>query len=291
MKVELATCPCSWGVFWPDGSPTFVPAEDFLDQAAESGYAALELGPVGYLPTDPEKLKAALDKRGLVARAGTACYKIDEMDSFENVREYAESLCKLLQSFDVKYLVMMDESPEAKTYESKRGFTKKRVMKNLGIIKNYVEYARDYGVTVVYHPHMRSIVETEEEIQQLIDVTGCMLCLDTGHHQVVNGTPEPGDRTTIDFYLKHADRIPFLHFKNVNKEAMRKYQADRTCGVQVFCPLEEGIIDFHEFRKALEYANYVGVGVVEQDMACQPAELSYKLSVRNREYLERVGIV
>ncbi|NLL53538.1 MAG: TIM barrel protein [Clostridiales bacterium] len=291
MKVELATCPCSWGIFWPDGAPTYVPADSFLDQAAKAGYVALELGPVGYLPTDPTELKKALDKRGLVARAGTACYKIDEMASFEDVRERATALCSLLQSFDVKYLVMMDESPAAKTYESKAGFSQERIMKNLSIIRDYVEFAKGYGVTVVYHPHMRSIVETEAEIEQLLDVTGCMLCLDTGHHQAVNGKPLQGDRTAIDFYLKHADRIPFLHFKNVNGDAMRKYMANQKCGVQVFCPLDEGIIDFNEFKKALEQTDYNGIGVVEQDMARQPAELSFKLSVRNREYLERMGVV
>ena len=291
MKVELATCPCSWGIFWPDGSPTFVPADDFLDQAAAAGYVGIELGPVGYLPTDPAVLREALDRRGLVARAGTACYKIDEMRGFEDVRERAESLCARLKSFDVKYLVMMDESPDAKRPEAKALFTKERIMKNLGIIGEYVRFAQGYGVTVVYHPHARSIVETEAEIAQLMDETGCMLCLDTGHHQVVNGKPVKGDRCAIDFYLKHHDRIPFLHFKNVDGEAMKKRLADPDFEGQVFCPLEDGIIDFEAFAEALRQVNYEGVGVVEQDMARQSAELSFRLSVRNREYLERMGVI
>ena len=291
MKVELATCPCSWGIFWPDGSPTFVPVDVFLDQVAAAGYRGMELGPVGYLPTEPAVLKKALDQRGLVARAGTACYKIDEMNSFEDVRERAEFLCRLLRSFDVKYLVMMDESPDAKKPETKVRFTHERIMKNLNIIGEYVRFAQQYNVTVVYHPHARSIIETEDEIEQLMQVTGCMLCLDTGHHQVVNGKPNFGDRCAIDFYLKHYDRIPFLHFKNVNAEAMRERLRDPSSPVQVFCPLEEGIIDFYAFKDALEQTNFEGVGVVEQDMARQPAELSFKLSIRNREYLQRVGIV
>jgi inosose dehydratase len=291
MKVELATCPCSWGIFWPDGSPTFVPADDFLDQAAAAGYVGIELGPVGYLPTDPAELREALGRRGLVARAGTACYKIDEMESFEDVRGRAESLCGLLQSFDVKYLVMMDESPDAKQAETKSRFTRERIMKNLGIIREYVRFAVGYGVTVVYHPHARSIIETEAEIEQLMDETGCMLCLDTGHHQVINGRPEQGDRCAIDFYLRHHDRIPFLHFKNVDGEAMKKRLADPAFPGQVFCPLEDGIIDFKEFAKALRQVDFQGVGVVEQDMARQPAELSFRLSIENREYLERMGVI
>ena len=289
MKVEIATCPCSWGIFWPDGSPSGVPADVFMDQAAASGYVGIELGPVGYLPTTKEALDREFSKRGLVARAGTACYKIDEWESFEDVRERATSLCSLLQSLDVHYLVMMDESPLGKDAALKAAAPRSRILKNYNIIKDYVEFAKGYGVTVVYHPHARSIVETEEEILELMDVTGCMLCLDTGHHQLVNGKPVRGDRTTIDFFLKHHERIPFLHFKNVDGQKMIERQKDIT--VMAYCPLEDGVIDFVELRKALEQVNFEGIGVVEQDMAHAPAEESFKLSKKNREFLEKVGIV
>ncbi|HHW31729.1 MAG TPA: TIM barrel protein [Clostridiaceae bacterium] len=292
MKVEIATCPCSWGVFWPDGSPSGVPYNVFLDQAAEAGYIGIELGPVGYLPTDPKILKYELSSRGLIARAGTACYKIDEMRSFEDVRDAAIDLCARLKAFDVKYLVMMDESPLGRDPQRKKEADPERILKNYNIIGEYVKFAKDnYDVTVVYHPHARSIVETEEEILKLMDITGCMLCFDTGHHQLVNGKPEKGDRCAIDFFLKYHERIPFLHFKNVNGEAMKERLVNPASKIQAFCPLEEGIIDFVDFKKALESVNFNGIGVVEQDMAHAPAEESLKLSKKNREFLMRVGIV
>ncbi|MBP5941367.1 hypothetical protein [Streptomyces acidiscabies] len=34
------------------------------DELAEAGYQWLELGPYGYLPTDPQKLRAELEARG-----------------------------------------------------------------------------------------------------------------------------------------------------------------------------------------------------------------------------------
>ena len=49
LQVTIGTAPCSWGVWWPDGTPSGTPYDIFLDQAAEAGYKALELGPVGYL--------------------------------------------------------------------------------------------------------------------------------------------------------------------------------------------------------------------------------------------------
>ena len=38
-----------------------MPAEPFLAEVAEAGYEAIELGPYGYLPTDPAELKETLD--------------------------------------------------------------------------------------------------------------------------------------------------------------------------------------------------------------------------------------
>ena len=54
MDIRIATCPCSWGVWNPDGGPAYVPYETFLQQASECGYQEIELGPDGYLPMESE---------------------------------------------------------------------------------------------------------------------------------------------------------------------------------------------------------------------------------------------
>jgi inosose dehydratase len=291
MKVEIATCPCSWGVFWPDGSPSHVPYKEFLDQAAASGYIGLELGPVGYLPTDKASLGAELSSRGLKARAGTACYKVDEAKNFNDFRQRADDLCRLLKAFDIQYLMMMDESPFGADKEAKKR-ERSRVFKCYDIIKDYIRYAQEeYGITVVFHPHSGTIVETEEEILEFINYTDSLLCFDTGHHQVVNGSPEQGDTCAVDFYRKHYKRIPYLHFKNVDAGLMKKRLANPNEKLIPFCALEEGIIDFVELRRALEETNFNGIGVVEQDMAGKPAEESFALSKKNREYLARINMI
>lgn len=73
--LRLGTAPDSWGVWFPD-DPQQVPWHRFLDEAADAGYTAVELGPYGYLPTHPEQLRDELGRRGLTltgATAGTAC--------------------------------------------------------------------------------------------------------------------------------------------------------------------------------------------------------------------------
>ena len=108
LQVTIGTAPCSWGVWWPDGTPSGTPYDIFLDQAAEAGYKALELGPVGYLPTDIGQLREELARRDLSICGGTACYDFLKARSFADVRGDVDDLCKRLQAFDVHYLMTMD---------------------------------------------------------------------------------------------------------------------------------------------------------------------------------------
>ena len=54
-RIRVGSAPDSWGVWFPD-DPQQVPWERFLDEVSEAGYSWIELGPYGYLPTDPAKL-------------------------------------------------------------------------------------------------------------------------------------------------------------------------------------------------------------------------------------------
>ena len=62
--IRVGTAPDSWGVWFPDDSRQ-TPYTRFLDEVVASGYTWIELGPYGYLPTDPEQLRDELGSRGL----------------------------------------------------------------------------------------------------------------------------------------------------------------------------------------------------------------------------------
>ena len=110
MAVKIATAPCSWGVWYADGTPSGTPAQLFLDQARQAGYKALELGPDGYLPEEREVLEQELSRRGLEAASGTACYRFDQYERFDDFRPAVEKLCARVAAVGGKYLVTMDES-------------------------------------------------------------------------------------------------------------------------------------------------------------------------------------
>ena len=65
MPIKVASAPVSWGIYEFEGIAPKYPYTRVLDEIKDTGYTGIELGPYGYLPTDPEVLRAELDKRGL----------------------------------------------------------------------------------------------------------------------------------------------------------------------------------------------------------------------------------
>ena len=61
----FASAPDSWGVLDYPGPSWNQSYEKMLDEMVEAGYTGTELGPYGYFPTDPEALRAQLEKRKL----------------------------------------------------------------------------------------------------------------------------------------------------------------------------------------------------------------------------------
>ncbi len=65
MTIKIGNAPVSWGIYeFKDLAPKY-PYSTVLDQIAETGYTGLELGPWGYLPTDPDLLRNELNRRDL----------------------------------------------------------------------------------------------------------------------------------------------------------------------------------------------------------------------------------
>lgn len=296
-KIISATAPCSWGVWYADGTPSGTPANMFLDQAAKAGYQALELGPDGYLPLDEGTLRDALLSRGLSVAAGTACYCFDKEESFASFRPQIERMCKRLKAFDASYIVAMDESDVGRCSEKKVGMAPTVWKGFFQKIKDMEQFTKEeYGIEVVYHPHIKSMVETEEEILRLLAETPGNLCLDIGHHAYVNGDGSREDTSVIEFIRKQKDRIAYLHFKNVSYEVFQEVCAkhldsDMAFDMDVMCDLADGIVDYSKLKTALDEIHFSGIGVIEQDMPKATAAQAFEAAKRNLAYLKEIGMI
>jgi inosose dehydratase len=296
-RITIATAPCSWGVWYADGSPSGTPWQVFLDQAAAAGYQALELGPVGYLPSDEGRLRDELALRNLSICAGTACFSFAAFRGFDDFRPEVEALCRRITALGAKYLVTMDGSDVGR-------FSEEKARVSPEVWNNYFEMFRrlgvftreNFGVETVFHPHIRSLIETEEEIERMMDYSGLNLCFDTGHHAYVNGGIAAPDRSAIDFITAHGERIAYLHFKNVDGKIRKKVldehlDSDTAFDLDVMGDLETGIIDFTELKQALDHIAYSGIGIIEMDKPRAAAAEAFAAAKRNLEYLRKIRLI
>ena len=167
-RLQLGTAPDSWGIWFPD-DPQQPHWSVFLDEVVEAGFRTIELGPFGYLPTNPEQLTDELGKRGLTLTAGTVGAATHRgHDAFEASRRDAFEVCELLAAMDVQHLVVLPEmftdlqtgelnQPAELTAEQWRDLVDGQ--NRLGrMVKE------QFDIQLGFHPHVDSHVETQQFI-------------------------------------------------------------------------------------------------------------------------------
>ena len=107
-KLIIGTAPDSWGVWFPD-DPQQTPWERFLDEVAESGYKWIELGPYGYLPTDPARLAEELKQRDLKISRRHRVHRIPPrgLDQWETAWEPARKVAELTAAMGGEHIVVI----------------------------------------------------------------------------------------------------------------------------------------------------------------------------------------
>ena len=206
--IRVGTAPDSWGVWFPD-DPQQTPYTRFLDEVAASGYTWIELGPYGYLPTDPERLSDELGARGLRLSAGTVFERLHQEDSWDAVWTQIEDVAKLTAAVGGKHVVVIPEmwrDPATGAVLEDRNLTAEQWRRKTDGMNDLGRAMFEkYGVRAQYHPHADSHVDTEENVYRFLDGTDAEfvnLCLDTGHISYCGG-----DNIAIIERATRADRL------------------------------------------------------------------------------------
>jgi inosose dehydratase len=259
----LATGPVTWGVDFAD-APGNPPWELVLDEIAASSLAALELGPVGYLPEDPDELRAALGARGLTAVGSFVFDDFHDPARAPDVVAAARRACRAIAAAGGTVLVVIDRPGAERAATAGRSVDARRLEGRdwaamVDAIRRAAAVAEDHGLRPAFHPHAGSFVEFEDEIERLLDDTDIELCLDTGHAEYAG---IEADRALVAY----GPRLAHVHLKDV-RGAVRDRGLDfwSAIGAGVFCPLGEGVVDLRAVLGALEGVGYRGYATIEQD--------------------------
>ena len=294
MNVKIGAAPDSWGISFPS-DPKQMPWQRFLDEVTDSGYEWIELGPYGYLPTDPSTLLSELDKRGLKVAANWAMAHLEDPFAWPELERQVLGTGEQLAALGGKFLVLIDDTyTDLLTAERTRSahLDESAWKRLIETTHRVADIASDrFGLRVVFHPHVDTHVEHEEQIEALLEQTDpdrVWLCLDTGHHAYGGSDP-------ICFMRQHHHRIPHLHFKNIDPDVHRTV-AEETIPLAtaiemgVFCEPCKGKVDFLAFRDVLREIDYEGWATVEQDMYPAPFDKPLPIAKRTRNYLREIGI-
>src|SRR4249920_2675714 len=112
MGLRVANGPVSWGVDLPD-KPGAPPWEEVFSEISEAGYHWCELGTVGYLPVDDERVRAELDARHLSVAGSYVFEPIHERDRHDDIAETTHATSRRIAALGGGYMVVIDMvSPE-----------------------------------------------------------------------------------------------------------------------------------------------------------------------------------
>ncbi|MBO5066351.1 MAG: myo-inosose-2 dehydratase [Clostridia bacterium] len=292
-KVKLGIAPIAWtNDDMPDlgAENTF---EQCISEMALAGFTGCEVG--NKYPKDTKVLKKALDLRGMqICNAWfstfltTKPYEETEKDFIEHITFLKEMGAKVvgvseqghsiqgtdLSIFDDKYVMNDEEWDMLCTGLNKLG-----------------KVAKDMGITLTFHHHMGTVVQTEAEIDRLMENTDpelFNLLFDSGHLAYCG-------EDYMSVLKKYINRIKHVHLKDIRPDVIADVKANKESFLQgvrkgTFTVPGDGVIDFAPIFEVLSENNYEGYVLVEAEQ--DPAIANpFEYAVKARKYIsEKAGL-
>jgi len=283
-NVKIGINPISW---MNDDLPSLggeTPLEQALSEGAEIGYRGFELG--NKFPRQPEALRAVLGKYQLECVSGWYSGQLATRTVEEEIAA-VETHLALLAANGAQVMVygeVADSIQGAPTplYQRPR-FTSEAAWQGYAQRLNaFARHLLQHGVRLAYHHHMGAYVETPEDLDKLMALTGeeVGLLFDSGHIAFAGGDP-------LAVLQRHLHRVCHVHCKDVRPAVVKLARNRDWSFLQAvingaFTVPGDGAIDFAPLLQLLYRRGYSGWLVVEaeQDPAVAPsyryAQMGYR---------------
>jgi inosose dehydratase len=293
-RFRVGSAPDSWGVWFADDARQ-TPWERFLDEISRAGYEWLELGPYGYLPTDPGRLRSELERRGLRLAGGTAGGALHRPEELEDIEEQTLAVARLAGAVGAEHIVFL---PAMYRDLHDGRLVDAPALDGDGwraLVRGAEHLARrlrdEAGMRFVFHAHVESHVETDEQIERFLADTDpelVGLCLDTGHVAYTRGDARR-------LLRKHADRVWYVHVKAVDPVILADATTERLSFADavkrnVMCEPGLGVPTLEEINDGLDALAAGTFVIVEHDLYPCDFDRPYPIAVRTRETLRAAGV-
>ena len=289
MSVKIGISPIAWQ---NDDLPDITAAytmEQALKEAREIGYTGVERGQ--RMPQDTEGLRAYLEANE-IALCGGWCSGNTLVNDFATEREAVRQQVEQFVALNSPCIVYAECSNtiqgDINVPVNNRPTLSKDEVKAYGAkLTELAKWMADQGMPMAYHHHMGSIIESEDDVNWLMEGSGpeLQLCFDTGHLLFGGGDV----MATLN---RWGDRVHHVHFKDIRPEIVKDVRENNRSFLDAviagaFTVPGDGCIDFQAVSDALKAMDYNGWIVVEaeQDPAKAPP---YEYSKMGYEHILKV---
>lgn len=285
--MRIATAPVNWNNPDVPEYRAWLPYERMMDEFVEAGYDATEWGPG--MPEDPEELKAELDTRGLEMVGAFVGLPFRDKDRYDEAMAIGLTIANRLHAAGGKLLIAAEAGDDRRRAEAghvdeANGLTDEQWQNLAHGLHDLADRIAPLGMSVVFHNHVGTYVETQAETARFLDETDPAKvgwCLDIGHLAYGGGN-------TLSMLDAYGDRVRHIHLKDVDGALLDRAKAEAwsfgtALKAFIFPPLGEGIARVPQVVEALLRRGYDGWFVLEQDTSAgDPKDLARA----NREWLE-----
>jgi len=214
---------------------------DTIGRVAAAGWSGIELfdGNLAEFADRPEELTGALERHGVELVGVYSGANLIFADVLEEELWRVDRACELGRRFGASQFVIGGGAQRTRPADDADYEALASALDTVAGI------AERHGLTPTFHPHLSTIVEGPEQVDAVFSRSRIGFCPDLAHLHA-------GGCDVVDLVRRYADRIPYIHFKDV----------DAAGG---FVPLGRGVIDLAGVAQALRDAGYDGWVLVELD--------------------------
>ncbi len=274
MSVKIGISPIAWqNDDLPDLTAGFT-MEQALSEARQIGYTGVERGQ--RMPQDTEGLRHYLEAADIVLCGGW-CSGASLVNDFDTERAAVQQQVAQFVALQAPCVVYAECSNTIQgdigiPVNDRPKLSKDETLAYGAKLTELAKWMADQGMPMAYHHHMGSIIESEDDVNWLMEGSGpeLNLCFDTGHLLFGGGDV----LATLD---RWGDRVHHVHFKDIRPDVVSDVRANDKSFLDAviagaFTVPGDGCIDFQAVADALKGMEYSGWIVVEaeQDPAKAP---------------------
>ena len=292
--IRFGTNPIAWANDDDQTLGADIPTARILDEAGRQiGFDGIENG--HRWPEDPEELRQLLAGYGLAFVSGWYSTHLltrsvqDEIAAAQShVHRLVHNGCTVMIVAETSNAVHGD--PDHPVNDRPR-LTPEEMAAFGAKLEAFAAYLATQGLTLVYHHHMGTVVESEADIDALMAATGphTHLLFDAGHCAFGGGDP-------VAVLSRHAARVRHFHAKNIRPDVTARVRAEGLsflqgvrAGAFTVPGDQDGAIDFAPLLRILAATGYHGWIVIEaeQDPAVRNPLLYQTLGLATLKRLAR----